>query len=254
MKKRGADEGTWSAGARRDAKSSARAFSVLLVMPMVTAIFLASGSASAHVAISSGPAYADQTQEIAFGVGHGCEGADTYSVRVAIPASVASVRALNSDLGPAQIELDDAGAVRWVTWRKPDASLLPSDTNFYKVALRIKVPNVPFSTLYFPVHQVCRKSTGEELAVDWASTDPTDAAAEPAPALRILPKRYAGWNKFKVPSAIDDLVGFFGDAAIVWKGDAAYSANPATAALIAETPGVTPLTALGANDDIWVKY
>ena len=228
-------------------------FRTLLERSVAAAIFLASGSAFAHVSITSGPGYADQTQEITFGVGHGCEGADTYSIQVEIPALVVAVRALNSDLGPAQVELAATGAVSSVTWKKPEASLLEADTNYYKAALRIKVPNQPFSTLYFPVHQVCRKPTGEELVTDWVSTDATGSAAEPAPGLNILPKRYAGWNKFKVPAPID-LATFFGDAAIVWKGDAAYSANPTTAVLIAETAGVTSLTALSANDEIWVKY
>lgn len=225
-----------------------------LAFSLAATISLFNGSARAHVSLASGPGYADQTQEIAFAVGHGCEGADTYSIQVQIPASVVSVRALNSDLGPAHVELDAALAVTAVTWTKPEASLLEGDTNFYKVLIRIKVPNLPFTTIYFPIHQVCRKTTGEEIAVDWAATSEGDTSAEPAPALHILPKRYPGWNKFKVPVAISNLATFFSDAAIVWKGDAAYSENPTTAGLISETAGVRPLTALAANDEIWVKY
>ena len=47
-----------------------------------------------------------------------------------------------------------------------------------------------------------------------------------------------GWNKYVVAQAVPDVAAIFGDAQIVWKGTAAYSANPATAALIAATPGV----------------
>jgi len=228
--------------------------SALVAVSLTTAIFLASGTALAHVSLSSGPGYADQTQEITFSVGHGCEGADTYSVQVEIPAAVVSVRTLNSDLGPAHVEFDAAQLVTSVTWKKPEASGLELDTSYYKLGLRIKVPNQPFSTLYFPTHQICKKSTGEEIVVDWVSTDPTDDTVEPAPALTILPKRFAGWNKFQVPVAITNLAGFFSDAAIVWKGDAAYSSNPTTAQLITQTAGVTALTSLAANDEIWVKY
>ena len=47
---------------------------------------------------------------------------------------------------------------------------------------------------------------------------------------------------------------FFSDAQIVWKGTAAYSANPSTADQVKATPGVSALTALQANDEVWVKY
>jgi hypothetical protein len=47
---------------------------------------------------------------------------------------------------------------------------------------------------------------------------------------------------------------FFGDALIVWKGAAAYSANPTTKELIAGTPGVTALTSLAVGDELWVRY
>lgn len=226
----------------------------VLSFSLAASVSLFNASAFAHVSLASGPGYADETQEIAFAVGHGCEGADTYSITVQIPPSVVSVRALNSDLGPAHVELDASLAVTAVTWTKPEASLLADDTNFYKVSIRIKVPNLPFRTIYFPIHQVCRKATGEELAVDWSSTVPGDTTAEPAPALHILPKTYPGWNKFNVPVAVEDLATFFSGAAIVWKGDAAYSENPTTAALIDETAGVKRLTSLSANDEIWVKY
>ena len=69
-----------------------------------------------------------------------------------------------------------------------------------------------------------------------------------------MPARKPGWNKFVVTQAMTDLSVYFGDALIAWKGAAAYSANPATTELIAGTAGVAPLTALSANDEIWVKY
>ena len=86
-------------------------------------------------------------------------------------------------------------------------------------------------------------------------TDPVvdGGTDEPAPEL-VMPARKTGWNKYPVPQAVSDLAAPFGDAQIVWKGAAAYSANPATVELIAATSGVTPLTSLAANDEIWVKY
>jgi periplasmic copper chaperone A len=230
-----------------------RSFSALL---LAASFAMFPAAAAAHVSVTSGPAFADSTQEVVFGVGHGCEGHDTRSVRIELPAEVVSVRALTSDLGTAQVELDDAELVRAVTWEKPAESVLDADTNYYKLALRIRVPNQPFTTLYFPTYQVCLASDGTEIQVDWVSMvqNETEGGPEPAPALHVLPKRFAGWNQFVVPDAVENLSIFFADALIVWKDDAAYSANPATAELIASTPGVTELTALAASDEIWVKY
>jgi periplasmic copper chaperone A len=222
---------------------------------IATGVWVLAGGASAHVSIVSGPGFADNSQEISFGVGHGCEGSDTLSVRVEIPPEVVSVRALNSDLGPARVELDDAGLVRAVSWEKNESSVLDGDYNYYKVTLRLKVPNAPFTALYFPTRQVCRSPDGEETVVDWVSTDPEPAeGSEPAPALTILPKRFPGWNKFTLAAAVSDPAVFFADAQIVWKGDAAYSANPFTTELIGQTEGVSALESLDAGDEVWVKY
>ena len=58
------------------------------------------------------------------------------------------------------------------------------------------------------------------------------------------------------PKQIDDIkdLTIFKDALIVWRGNAAYSANPNTVAQIKAEAGVTELTELKANDEIWVRY
>lgn len=213
--------------------------------------------ASAHIAIASGPGFAGTSQEISFGVGHGCSGLDTYSVKIDIPSAVASVRTETSDFGAVTITKDAANVVTAVTWQKPDASILDEDTAYYKLVLRIKVPNNPFTVLHFPAHQTCRSKDGmTTTTVDWVATEESDAGAEPAPALTILPARIPGWNKFVVPAAVSgsDLASFFGDALIVWRGSDAFSANPNITDQIAKTDGVASLGALSANDEIWVKY
>jgi uncharacterized protein YcnI len=222
---------------------------------VATTILFTAPDTLAHVSITSGVALADTTQEITFGVGHGCEGSDTRAVRIELPPEVLSVRALNGDLGPAEIELDDAGLVTAVTWEKPEEDVLEDDTHYYELVLRLKVPNTPFQTLYFPAFQTCQKSDGTLLEVGWVATPGDgDTELEPAPELRIVPKRYAGWNRFVVPSDVDDLAVYFADALIVWKDDAAYSVNPATLELIANTSGVSTLGSLAAGDSIWVRY
>jgi uncharacterized protein YcnI len=209
--------------------------------------------AHAHVHVASGPAFANTTQEITFGVGHGCEGSDTYSVRIEIPPGVTSLRPESNTFGKASIEKDDTGAIRAVTWQKADIDALDSDVEYYKLTMRLKVPDQPFTTLYFPAFQICRAADGSMTSVDWvAMTESADA--EPAPTLFVVPPRSAGWNKYTVPSDVSELDTFFGDALILWKGSRAYSANPATLELIKGTDGVSELSALSAGDEVWVKY
>jgi len=216
---------------------------------------LLSSTAQAHVSIASGPAFANVSQEVAFGVGHGCAGADTVRVQVEIPAGVSSVRPEPSDFGQVDVETDATGAVVSVTWTKSDENVLDADTQYYKLLLRLKAPNEPFSIAYLPAHQTCRAADGSETTVDWVGIDePAHSTIEPAPALYILPARFPGWNEFTVDTAIDDLEGFFGDAVIVWSGTKAFSINPATTQLIGGTADVSALTAIAAGERIWVKY
>jgi len=225
---------------------------------IVATIGLAARGAQAHVSIASGPGFANTTQEVIFSVGHGCAGADTYRVRVEIPASVTSVRPMRSDFGKVSLERDAAGVTTAVVWQKADADALDEDIAFYKLVLRLKVPNAPFTTVYLPTHQTCRAADGTLAVSDWVGL-PTDTAvdggaSEPAPALLVVPAHVPGWNKVTVPVAVSDLAAYFADALIVWKGAAAFSANPTTKELIAATPGVTALASLAAADEIWVKY
>lgn len=230
----------------------------LLVAAVAGGFWAVPDAARAHISVASGPGFAGTTQEIAFGVGHGCAGADTYKVRIEIPPGVTSVRPTRSDFGAVSVEKDATGVITAAVWQKADADVLDADIAYYKLIVRLKVPNQPFTTLFFPAHQTCRAADGTLSTSDWIAL-PTDAAAdggagEPAPGLTILPARAAGWNTFTVPVAVPDVGVFFGDALIVWKGTAAYSANPATQAQIAATSGVTALSSLAAGDQIWVRY
>jgi len=133
--------------------------------------------------------------------------------------------------------------------------VLDSDTQYYKLILRLKAPDQPFSTVYFPSHQTCRAKDGTTTVVDWVGIDEAEGSGiEPAPALRVVPARFPGWNKFTMPGALTTLAPFFADAQIVWLGNSAYSSNPTTTELIAATSGVNSLSALQAGDQVWVKY
>lgn len=215
-------------------------------------------SAHAHVSIVSGPAFANATEKVTFGVGHGCTGADTYSVRVQIPEGVSSVRPEMSAFGKANVEKDAQQNIVAISWTKADIDVLDADVEYYELTMRLKVPNRPFSKLYFPATQVCRAMDGTVTTVEWSVAGSGDSGemegAEPAPELVIVPPRHSGWNQFAVPEAISELDAFFSDALIVWRGKSAYSANPATADLIETTSGVSALSSLAAGDQVWVKY
>ena len=220
------------------------------------AISLVPAIAAAHVSITSGPGFANANNTLKFGVGHGCEGLDTFSVKIDIPADVTAVLPLPSDFGRVSVEKNAMGDVTSVTWTRPTQDSYSSDFVYYELALRARVPAKPLTTIYFPTHQYCMGPDGGVVVTDWIGTDPSNTTVEPAPALRVVPSRQSGWNKFTVPAALAevDIGRFFGDALIVWKGSAAYSANAATTELIKTTAGVTALTSLAANDEIWVKY
>jgi len=234
----------------------------------LAAVLMAPTLASAHVSVA-GPGYANTTQELNFSVGHGCTDtngapADTSSVTIDIPAGVTSVRVMPNPFGKVTVTktlVNNVSTITAVTWTKAPGDVVAGDDNFYKLTIRAKLPNTPFATVFFPTHQTCTTSTGTVLpVVDWVGTAPPAAdagpAPEPAPAVVVLPARVPGWNKFTVPVAVatDSLSALFKDAEIVWKGTAAYSANPATVDQIKATSGVTALTALAAGDEIWVKY
>ena len=215
------------------------------------------GSALAHVSVS-GAAYANQNTLLTFGVGHGCEGADTVAIEVSIPKEVTGVRIMPSGVFPAaEIKTDDAKIVTAVVWTKDTTRA--TDDGYYQLQIRAKMPDAPFTTVLFPARQTCRKADGTETVVDWKATPEEVAAApmgmepEPAPTLVVLPVRAPGWNKFTTKVAIADLK-IFNDAEIVWVGDAAYSGNATTAEQIKSEDDVTELTKIAANAEIWVKY
>lgn len=232
--------------------SKASRFSVLLGAATV----LASATAWGHVSMNS-PQAAGKSAVLFFNVGHGCEGLDAIKVDVTIPPEITALRAMSDpDFGDPAIIKDDAEIITNVVWEKNESRA--SDDIFYQLGIRTTVPNEPFTTLYFPTKVHCLDADGNEVIDDWAAlpdAEPLPDGGEPlpAPALSILPVRFPGWNKWTTPVEITSL-SIFNDAEIVWVGDAAFSANPATAELIAAEEGVTVLESIPADSEIWVKY
>ncbi|ATB29565.1 YcnI family protein [Melittangium boletus] len=224
------------------------------------AVFLLSHVAEAHIGLSTGtPAIAATTQELSFAVGHGCEGLDTFRIEVRIPEGVGGVRPISSAFGKAVVSKDANGRVTAVTWTKADADVLAEDSQFYKFTLRAALPNVPFTTLYFPTVQSCRKADGTVVTQEWVGTGSdhgghlAEDTALPAPALFVLPARTPGWNKYTVTQHVHDL-SVFHDAQIVWSGNAAYSPSAPISDLIAKEPNTQVLREIHPDTDIWVRY
>lgn len=223
---------------------------------------LFSNLAQAHVGLTAAPGpYANATVEASFNVGHGCETLDTYSVKIRIPSNVTGVRVMeNGSFATATAETDGTGKVIAVTFTKAQGAVRAADDAFYKLVLRFKLPEAPFTTLYFPTSQVCKSPDGTKtVTTEWSGKGEPVAGAEqeePAPALLVLPTRAPGWNKYTSVEGLEkaQLEAAFKDAQIVWAGDAAYSANPVTAGQIKEEEGVEALEAIKPGTEFWVKY
>lgn len=225
-------------------------------LPLIVSAVCVPLLAQAHVSIKSGPTFGTVTDVVVFGVGHGCHkdevNLDTTSVTIEIPEGVTSVRPELSGFDRVDLETDKTGAVTAVTWTKDQAQ--EGDTAYYELRVRVKAPDVPFTLLEFPAHQTCAAPDGSmETVVDWVGYD-GEEDVEPGPSVPVLPPRFPGWNKFTAEKEIKDLASFFGDAQIVWQGDSAFSPNPTTVELIAETEGVSSLAKIKADKEFWVKY
>ncbi len=230
---------------------------------LAVALSLVSSIALAHVSVTSGPAFAGASQELTFKLGHGCDGADTFRVEIRIPEGVTSVRPLDSVFGKAVVTKDaETGQVTAVTWTKDAADVLPADTQLYQLTLSAKLPNTPFTHLFFPTYQHCRDASGNESSHEWIGTStghdhggggggtPT---VDPAPYVYLYPARVRGWNKYTVDQHVHDL-SVFHDAEIVWAGNAAFSPNPHVLSLIEKEADTQVLDAIHPGTEIWVKY
>jgi uncharacterized protein YcnI len=216
--------------------------------------------ASAHPSFSSIPVAANKSQVITLGLGHGCTDTagkkiDTVKITVNIPAGVTSVRGIRSDFGTPTYTKTGT-AITAITWTKAPGDLLEADDSYYELKFRVRIPDMPFSKLQWNTVQTCEDSTTHaQIVVPWDQPEGA-TTGEPAPILIVGPAHTPGWNKITVPRAltIQEVALYLGDASIVWRGNAAYSSNPNTAAMIASTAGVVALDGVAANDELWVKY
>jgi uncharacterized protein YcnI len=229
---------------------------------VVTGLLLSS-AADAHVEVASGPATANTSAKITFAIAHGCTDTgghklDTISVKIDIPTGVTGVRALPSDFGKPSATLDASSNVTSITWTKPAADLQAADFQWYELTLRARMPDTAFKGIAFTVTQTCQDTQGTQTVVVW-DQPAGSTTGSPAPIVKLVPAHRSGWNKLVVPATttlqMADLPAYFGDAQIVWRGNAAYSPSADVMTMIAATSGVSALAApLMPGDELWVKY
>ncbi len=231
---------------------------------------------------------ANSTSEIVFIVPHGCNAEaeptppgnlDTTKIQITVPAAVvtatgaASLRPSHQgEFGNVAREALEDGSIRF-TWTKV-AEQAAADDQLYKVSIRLKTPAVTSSTdvaikkYSFLTTQICAVPNAQEYVLDWGSAN--------SPTLLSFPDKRKGFNKYTLDSStLGDftlsgsgtkaarLKSYFGDAAIVWVGKRAYSANSNTVTKI-DALAATDLTysnlgtetgvSLTTEDTIWVKY
>jgi uncharacterized protein YcnI len=242
----------------------------------LTALALFSGQVLAHVGIANAPLISGKTQEIILSVPHGCSemvgdnsvAYDTLRIEVDIPTTLTGLRPLDNVFGNASIVRDDNGAIIKVIWAKDSSNNKGADSHHYNFSLRAKIAAPAFTTVYLPTTQYCMNADGDEITAAWTATnsahgshkvsaaDATTSAqvtANPAPSFLAYPARVKGWNKYTAPDHLHDM-SIFNDAEIMWKGEAAYSANPNTTALIKTDNSTTELSEIHPDEIFWVKY
>jgi uncharacterized protein YcnI len=154
------------------------------------------GSASAHAVLERGEAPADSYYKATIGIAHGCEGTATLRVRVRIPEGVVSVKPRPKPGWELSVQKEklpkpiDAGHGRMITEEVAEVTWTGRLLNehFDEFVLQVKLPNQPGETLYFATVQECEKGVHRWIEIPAAGKSPRDYK-EPAPALKLLPKR-----------------------------------------------------------------
>jgi uncharacterized protein YcnI len=164
-------------------------------------VLLAVSFASAHVTLEQQEAPVGSTYKGVMRVPHGCEGAATTSIRMRIPEGVISVKPmpkpgwqLNIVSGKYSKPHTSRGAkvtegvteLSWSGGKLPDAYY---DEFVFTSVLADELD--PGKTIYFPVVQECEKGIHRwiEIPKDGEHGGHGAGATEPAPGLRLLPKR-----------------------------------------------------------------
>jgi uncharacterized protein YcnI len=163
---------------------------------LAAAMAAATSTASAHVTAQPEEAVAGSYFQTAFVVSHGCDGKATIAVRLKVPEGATSVKPQMKPGWTVEVKMRKLDApqpalhgktisevVDEVSWRGG-----PLPDNLYDTfGLRMKLPDRPGSTLYFPVVQECEAGVHRWIEIP-AAGQHWDDLREPAPLVRMKPK------------------------------------------------------------------
>ncbi len=160
------------------------------------AALLSSSLAFGHVSLEGSEAPAGSYYKAVIRVPHGCDGSPTIRIRIRIPEGVVDVKPqpkpgweVTTVTGKLAEPYTNHGrtiteGVREVSWSGGRLD----DAHYDEFVMRVKLPNRPGEVLYFPTVQECERGVHRWIEIPEAGRN-ADDYREPAPALRLVPKR-----------------------------------------------------------------
>jgi uncharacterized protein YcnI len=165
-----------------------------------TGVLLGVSAAAAHVTLETQQAPVGSGYKAVMRVPHGCEGSATTAIRIRIPAGMIGVKpmpkpgwTLDTVTGKYNKPYTLRGGtvsegvteITWAGGKLPDAHY---DEFVFTVAIADDLP--AGETVYFPVVQQCEKGIHRWIEIPKGPGDSGHSeGSEPAPGLRLLPKR-----------------------------------------------------------------
>ena len=160
--------------------------------------FAAVTCACAHITLENREAPVGASYKAVLQVPHGCDGSATTAIRIRLPEGIITVKPMpkpgwkldtvsgkyprSYSLGGAKVS-EGVTEVRWSGGNLPDAFY---DEFVFTSAIVNELE--PGKTIYFPVVQECEKGVHRWIEIPTGGHS-HDEASEPAPGLRLLPKR-----------------------------------------------------------------
>jgi uncharacterized protein YcnI len=166
---------------------------------VAAAAALGSSAAFAHITLQDKQAPVGAAYKAVLRVPHGCSGSSTVAVRVRIPDGFIDVKPmpkpgwkLDVVHGKYQTPVSTRGTqvtegvteVNWTGGNLPDAFY---DEFVLTGSIGDQLP--AGQTMYFPVVQECEKGVSRWIEIPRDGAQTNDEAGEPAPGLKLLPKR-----------------------------------------------------------------
>jgi len=163
--------------------------------------FCCLSSASAHVTLERPEAQVGASYKAVLRVPHGCDGSPTIAIRVRLPAGLIGVKPMPkpgwqldiiTGKYPKPYNLRGATLTEGVTELSWSGGSLP-DAHYDEFVFTAAIAEelAAAQTIYVPVVQECAKGVHRWIEVPTGSGSDAHGGenAEPAPALRLLPKR-----------------------------------------------------------------